>query len=673
MTTPWQGFAMVITRKLCLALVGALLCGAAISSLRAQAPRQPSARQDSGVGTEDWGQFGGSPHRNHALHGPSLPTDWDPDTGRNIKWSAPLKWRTFGQPVIANGKVYISTNNPDDKRHKVWGSEMGPSGLLCLNESDGKLLWSYFPSRQHPDAHRYYDCQTSCINLTPIVEGDRVWFVTNLGQIVCLDTEGFRDGENDGPFTTEKPAGETKVWNEESQADVVWTLDMRAELGVRSYQGGSCSPTIWGDVLFVCTSTGAGSADQPLPTPEAPSFLAIDKQTGRILWSDDSPGFQILNRQWSSPAVGVFDNVPQVIFAGGDGWIYSFRADRWEAGHPLLLWKFDANPKSARYTLEDLDVSTRRPIVATPVIHDGRVYVAVGDDIDHLRGSGNGHLWCIDPTRRGDVSLQLVQDEEGHPLPPQRLQADASPVELFHLNAAELEQLGRRTLADSLKARLTRVGLTIPDDRQLEPQADGTTWLLPIQFHGRQQRVILTAPSEPEPGTFLPATASLDIKTFVVPNPNSAVVWHYIGEDRNHNGKLEFDETMHQCVGSPALKDGLLFLTDSNGLVHCLDAQTGKPHWTCDLLSVSTGGPLIVHDQVYVATWDGDISIFGLSSDVHQATRLVKLPEAPALRRAPLREIKMHTNVCPSPVAAHGVLYIATSKRLYAIAEKSTD
>jgi len=34
-----------------------------------------------------------------------------------------------------------------------------------------------------------------------VVEGDRLWFVTNRGEVICLDTKGFSDGEDDGPVT----------------------------------------------------------------------------------------------------------------------------------------------------------------------------------------------------------------------------------------------------------------------------------------------------------------------------------------------------------------------------------------------------------------------------------------------------------------------------------------
>ena len=45
---------------------------------------------------------------------------------------------------------------------------------------------------------------------------------------------------------------------------------------------------------------------------------------------------------------------------------------------------------------------TRNNIISTPVIYDGKVFVAVGQDPEH--GEGVGHLWCIDASQSGDVT-----------------------------------------------------------------------------------------------------------------------------------------------------------------------------------------------------------------------------------------------------------------------------
>ena len=61
---------------------------------------------------------------------------------------------------------------------------------------------------------------------------------------------------------------------------------------------------------------------------------------------------------------------------------------------------------------------TRNELIATPVIYDGLVYIAVGQNPEH--GEGSGRLWCIDPSKRGDVSSELAVDSKGNVVPPRR-------------------------------------------------------------------------------------------------------------------------------------------------------------------------------------------------------------------------------------------------------------
>jgi outer membrane protein assembly factor BamB len=45
---------------------------------------------------------------------------------------------------------------------------------------------------------------------------------------------------------------------------------------------------------------------------------------------------------------------------------------------------------------------TKSYIIATPLVWDDRVFLAVGQDPEH--GEGLGHLHCIDATKRGDIT-----------------------------------------------------------------------------------------------------------------------------------------------------------------------------------------------------------------------------------------------------------------------------
>ena len=55
--------------------------------------------------------WGGTPDRNMVSNMKGLPTTWDVKTKKNIKWVAELGSQTYGNPVVANGMVFVGTNN----------------------------------------------------------------------------------------------------------------------------------------------------------------------------------------------------------------------------------------------------------------------------------------------------------------------------------------------------------------------------------------------------------------------------------------------------------------------------------------------------------------------------------------------------------------------------------
>lgn len=361
------------------------------------------------VGQQDWPQWGGSSERNNVPKTGPLPAEFDVKSGTNIRWSSPLGSETYGNPVVANGKVYVGTNNGNGYV-KRYPSSVDLGALVCFNEADGKFLWQHC-SEKLPTG-RVHDWPNQGICCAPLVDGDKLWYVTSRGEVVCLDTEGFLDGENDGPFN--KEPNENK-----DEADVIWKLDMMSQLNVSQHNMCSCSVTCAGDLLFVNTANGVDDSHLTVPEEKAASFLCMNRQTGEVLWTDNTPGANILHGQWSSPAYAVLGGQAQVVFGGGDGWLYSFDPAG-DAGKAKLLWKFDCNPKDSVYRLNG---ATRNHVIATPVIYDGMVYVAVGEDPEH--GEGGGHLWCIDPTKRGDVSPTIVYNSSDmtKPIAPKRKQA----------------------------------------------------------------------------------------------------------------------------------------------------------------------------------------------------------------------------------------------------------
>lgn len=334
----------------------------------------------------DWPMWGGDASRNMVSREEGIPRSWDIRSKAGIKWVAEIGSQSYGNPVVAGGKVFLGTNN-ELLRDPDQGGDRGV--LMAFNEADGEFLWQMTHAKLA--AGRVNDWPEQGVCSSPAVVDGLVYYVSNRGEVLALDAEGFRDGENDGEVQDEEHASET-------DGDVVWRMDMYNDLGVFPHNMAATSPLVVGDWLFVNTSNGVDESHINVPSPRSPSFLALNRHTGKVLWEDRSPGRNILHGQWSSPAYGEIGGQAQVIFAGGDGWLYSFAPQDGE-----LIWKFDTNPKDSEWKQGRGD---RNNIIATPVLHEGNVYIAVGQDPEH--GEGVGHLWAVDASGRGDVTESHV-------------------------------------------------------------------------------------------------------------------------------------------------------------------------------------------------------------------------------------------------------------------------
>ena len=334
----------------------------------------------------DWPMWGGEPTRNMVSEETGMPEDWDIKSGRNIRWVAALGSQSYGNTVVSRGKIFVGTNNELVRNPALTGDR---GVIMAFRESDGKFLWQATSTKLA--AGRVNDWPEQGVCSSPAVVGDRLYYVSNRCELVCLDTEGFLDKENDGPFTDEEDKAEI-------DGDVIWKLDMVEELGVFPHNLATSSPLVVGDLVFICTSNGVDESHINIPVPLAPSFIAVNRHTGEVVWEDDSPAENIVHGQWSSPAYGVVNGKPQVIFPGGDGYLYAFEP---ETGKKI--WWFDCNPKGSEWKGGR---GTKNNLIATPVVYDNKVFIAVGQDPEH--GEGAGHLWAIDATKEGDVTDSAV-------------------------------------------------------------------------------------------------------------------------------------------------------------------------------------------------------------------------------------------------------------------------
>ena len=75
-----------------------------------------------------------------------------------------------------------------------------------------------------------------------------------------------------------------------------------------------------------------------------------------------------MHGDWSSPVAANVNGRMQVLFGGGDGWLRAY-----DAASGNEIWRFDGNPKDARW-LPRASVFSRNAIIASPVFADGRVF-----------------------------------------------------------------------------------------------------------------------------------------------------------------------------------------------------------------------------------------------------------------------------------------------------------
>ena len=375
----------------------------------------------SDADAQDWPHWGRDASRNMVADVTGLPEtfkagrfirgtdDIDMAKTENVRWVAKLGSQTYGNPTVANGRVYVGTNNGSPRDDRFVGDR---SNLFCLDERTGELIWQL--SIPKLGTGKVSDWEFLGICCSPAVDGDRIYIVTNRCEVMCLDVNGMSDG-NDGPFQDE---GMYMAWPAKepfevkpTDADILWTLDMIDECGVFPHNITSSSILVAGDRLWVTTSNGVDYGHGETPAPFAPSLIVVDKNTGELVGEEQSGlSERILHGNWVSPTYLKTDDLELCIFGGPDGRVYAFKPDPVEddEGYMVLeeAWRFDVNlPHYRVLDGEPVKYATRNgpsEVLGTPIVHDGLVYALIGQDPEH--GEGIGRLCCIDPRGSGDIS-----------------------------------------------------------------------------------------------------------------------------------------------------------------------------------------------------------------------------------------------------------------------------
>ena len=109
----------------------------------------------------------------------------------------------------------------------------------------------------------------------------------------------------------------------------------------------------------------------------------------------------------------------------------------------------------------------------------------------------------------------------------------------------------------------------------------------------------------------------------------------------------------HSC-STPSIVDGLVFVADCAGKLHCVDAETGQPYWTHEFRQDIWGSTLVADGKVYAGSRGRDFCVLAAAKD-----------------KRVLASVQFDDAIASTPVAANGVLYVSTLKHLYALKQTS--
>ena len=222
-------------------------------------------------------------------------TSW-PSSGPAGVWVTSDLGAGYGSVAVAGDRVFVQG---------MVGEE---SAVSSLDLDDGALVWRQSLS---PGGYSSYG---SGPRGTPTVDGDRLYVLTEIGELACLRVQ---DG--------------SVVW----QRDILGDFDGRNPNWLMSE-----SPLVDGDLVIVT------------PGGRDAGMVALDKMSGETVWVSaelgDRPGY-------ASPVVADVDGVRTVMTLTDEAGVGVRTSDG------LLMWRYER-------------VANGTANIATPVFHDNKVF-----------------------------------------------------------------------------------------------------------------------------------------------------------------------------------------------------------------------------------------------------------------------------------------------------------
>ena len=255
-----------------------------------------------GNSSSDWVQFRGADGR--GVSESSVPLTWS--ATKNIAWSSNIEGAGWSSPVVANGKVWITTAVHEDQSRPL-GFQDGARSMgnfrrsaedlkvtefkvLCLDLTTGEMLWSATPSKTVP-AFGIHPSNTFATE-SPVTDGDHVFvYFAAAGEISCLD--------GDGKILWQKSSG---------------------RYGFGNGFGSGSGLTLVDDLIFVQCDNDDESF-----------VMALDTATGEERWRKDRD----TRTSWSTPLVWESGYGSHLVLAGAG------HVTGYDPSNGDVMWKLD--------------------------------------------------------------------------------------------------------------------------------------------------------------------------------------------------------------------------------------------------------------------------------------------------------------------------------------------
>lgn len=266
-----------------------------------------AAVADSG----DWPQFRGGAALGKSAA--TVPLDWAAD--RNLAWRTPIPGSGWSQPVVAGGRIYVTTAVADNAKRpsgmsggvmslSTWGWGSAPSDplefrVLCLDPTDGRIVWSKTVADVKPTFGKH--ASNTFATETPCAAADGVYaFFGAIGTLVALNRDGNERWRRDlgpQPIQNQFGTGSSPVlhggrlfiqrYNEE-QGQLL-CLDKRtgAELYRKRLPSGTSSigsPLVIGDRIYLVNEKGKTVVVKAGPAFELLAESSLG-DTDEIFWA----------------------------------------------------------------------------------------------------------------------------------------------------------------------------------------------------------------------------------------------------------------------------------------------------------------------------------------------------------------------------------------------------